>query len=142
MAKYRSSGTKLDTKNCSHGTKLVDTKMRNEISLEEMNHQTLSLVRALFCSISPNFRMIMLEYDNGLWRIDFILERDSPSERELIEDIQDEFFALQKTNIDCETRIEINEGEIPWPTESLTKRVVYRRMEKEWRDGEWWPIEK
>ena len=119
----------------------VNTKMRGEISLEEMNYQVLALGRALFGSISPNCRMIMLEYDNGLWRIDFILEKDNNlPERVLIEDIQDEFFALQETNINCKTRIEINDGKIPWPTESLTKRVVYRRMELEWRDGDWWPI--
>ncbi len=103
--------------------------MRNEISLEKMNRQTLFLMQALKGSVSPNFRMVMLEYDEGMWRLIYILEHDSSYDREEIGEIKYDFLAFQETSIYCETIIEIDDGELPWPRESLTKRIVYRRRE-------------
>ena len=100
-----------------------------KISLEKMNRQTLALMQALLGSISPNFRMVTLEYDEGMWRLIVILEHDSSYDREEIEEIKYDFLALQETNINCEVRTEINDKHIPWPIESLTKRIVYRRRE-------------
>ncbi len=103
--------------------------MSNEISLEVINRQTVALMQALWGAISPNFRMVILEYDDEIWRLTFILELDELYDREEIENIKDEFLALQETDIECEAIIEINDKGIPWPIPSFTKRVVYRRRE-------------
>lgn len=103
--------------------------MSNEISLEVMNRQVLSLMQALLGAISPNFRMVMLEYNNEVWRLLFILEQDKPDDRAEIDDISTEFEALQEKGIEYEVIIDITDKDIPWPTHSFTKRVVYRRRE-------------
>lgn len=103
--------------------------MNNEISLEEMNGKTIELGQALLGAVSPNFRMVTLEYDHGLWRFTFVLERDDPEDREEIKEVAYAFDALQETNINYKVEIEVTDEVILMPKPSWAKRVVFRRRE-------------
>ncbi len=104
--------------------------MSDEISLETVNQEVLALVQALLGSISPNFRVVMLEYKNEIWRLIFILEQDKADDREeIVVDITTAFEACHEKGVEYEVAIEITDKDIYLPKQTLTRRFVYCRKE-------------
>jgi hypothetical protein len=96
--------------------------------LAEWNRQTVALVQALLGAISPNFRMVSLNYINECWSIRIVLSNDDSEDRSEIAEIISEFEALQDGPISCKIDIDIESGVLAWP--SPPERVVFRRREK------------
>jgi hypothetical protein len=101
--------------------------MSNHISLELWNQCTLALVQALLGAVSPNFRMVTLSHAGGTWRIHFVLEHESNSDSEEIEDVAAEFDALQSSPIRYEVETTVSAGTLAWP--AAPTRVVFRRKD-------------
>lgn len=89
--------------------------------------QLLRLVQALYGAISPNFRMVALARENEKWRLIFVLESENAEDRKEIEDVADEFEALQEHGVEFSVDVSVTSHPLPWPEPSV--RVVYRRRE-------------
>jgi hypothetical protein len=101
--------------------------MINQVSLDTWNQCTLALMQALLGAVSPNFRMVTLANDGGVWKLQFVLQSESGADREEIEDVASEFEALQGSVVRYEVDITITADPIAWPPPPT--RVVYRRRE-------------
>lgn len=92
------------------------------------NEQVLNLIQATLGSITNNMRVIALECHNEKHvLIYFLLEKDTPEDREEIEDIVFEFEALQDSFINDEIKIEVSSkfiGDLYIP-----KRKIYIRYD-------------
>ena len=51
----------------------------------------LMLMQAMTGEISPNMRRITLNYENRVWHVQFVLEKENTEDREACEDIIDDF---------------------------------------------------
>lgn len=82
--------------------------MSNDLDLNTKNAATVMLVQALCGAISPNFRIIALEFSENIWKILFVSEKESSADREEIEDVTDEFGSLLLgLNIRKEIRLKV-----------------------------------
>ena len=68
--------------------------MSSEFDLNRRNKIIVMLVQALWGAISGNFRMVALEFGESTLQVLVVLDSDSASDREEIEDIAAEFDAL------------------------------------------------
>ena len=91
------------------------------------NQQVLALVQAMLGAISSNVRAVSLECVNGAVHLYFVLEQDRAEDREEMEDIADEFEALQEGPIEIETHVFISSERWPRGVGSLRGRPVYVR---------------
>lgn len=98
----------------------------SDVSSEEWQEMMLSLVQAMLGAVSCNFRMVSISHDDT-WVFSFFLERESPEDREEIDDILCEVEALQESEIEYRVNVFVGEGYIPWP--KLPERVIYKRKE-------------
>jgi len=78
-------------------------------------------------AVSPNFRLIALSASGDVWRLQFVLEHESESDREEIQDIATEFEALHESPISYVIETSVNSGDLKWP--AAPTRVVFRRKE-------------
>lgn len=101
--------------------------MTTSKSLSEFNLAELNLVQALLGAVSPNFRMVTLSEDDGMWKFVFVLEHEDADDREEILDVVSEFDALQSGPVEREVVITADSGPLEWPDPPA--RVVYRRRE-------------
>ena len=79
---------------------------------ERENQLVLSLVQALVGSVSPNFRRVGLRVSAASVGIQFVLEQESESDREEIEDILFEFEALQVGPVEVHASVQIHDGDL------------------------------
>jgi hypothetical protein len=94
----------------------------------EENLHVLRLVEAMIGSVTPNFRGVTLELaTDGAVIIRFLLERESASDREEIDDIGFELDALQETSVHI--RIEVLVDDRPFTELEHRGRPVYGRRE-------------
>jgi len=101
--------------------------MNTDLSLDEWNFQVLMLVQALVGSISENFRMVALCYDDAEWVLKFYLDKSLDEDVDEIEDVVCQYTAYQDSGLKC--RYEIVIGTQSLPAFSDVGRVVYRRRE-------------
>src|SRR5690349_9127593 len=95
--------------------------------LESWNARVLDLVQALWGSISPNFRMVVLSRESDEWVIRIVLEKEDEDDREEIEEIESAFDALQNTNTPRRFDVVVDARPMSWPKPPV--RVVFRRRE-------------
>lgn len=101
--------------------------MSDEPSLNEWNYQVLMLGQALVGAISPNFRMVSISWQEGVWNIAFYLAEDIEEDMEEIEEIFCQYGAYQTSALRCKSRVILGTDRLP--TLSPPERIVYRRRE-------------
>ncbi|MEH0018420.1 MAG: hypothetical protein V6Z89_02145 [Desulfobacter sp.] len=101
--------------------------MGKELSSLLQQHAMI-LVQALLGVITPNFRMVSVSEISKKIVITIVLEEDSKSDRDEIDDLVSEFEVLQPKPINFDIEVEISTNELLWPNESTI--VVYRRKEE------------
>lgn len=101
--------------------------MKDEVTLQEWNETTLIFMQSLLGAISPNFRMISLGRDSGYWILSFVLAEENEGDQEEIQDVGDEFEALQSRPVHFRTEVVVTQALLSWPSPPV--RVVYRRKE-------------
>ena len=85
----------------------MDPKLREE------NDQVFNLNQAMIGWITPNFRRVSLvREDGGMFRLFFVLERDSRRDREGIASIMADYKAMPGTAADPEVEVRIVSGSI------------------------------
>ena len=101
------------------------------MTIDDRNKISVMLMQALWGAVSPNFRMVALYPNEPTWKLLFVLEQDSTTDREEIEDVTAEFDALlldlDTTEIKFEIDIVINAETLSWP--EPPSFVVFRRKE-------------
>lgn len=106
--------------------------MNSKITIDDRNKIAVMLMQALWGAISPNFRMVALCPNEPMWKILFVLEQDSTTDREEIEDVTGEFDALlldlETVEIKFEVDIVISAEMVSWP--EAPSFVVFRRKEE------------
>lgn len=98
-----------------------------DIDVEEWNFQTVALCQALLGAISPNFRMVSLNNNDGTWLVSFFLEQDDDMDREEVDDVITRFDAQQDGEIRCRYDTVIGPDFIDRP--SYPARSVFWRRE-------------
>jgi hypothetical protein len=73
------------------------------------------------------FRRVALARENGKWRLIFVLDSESAQDREEIEDIADEFEALQDHGVAFSVDVTVTSHPLPWLVPCV--RVVFRGRE-------------
>lgn len=101
--------------------------MNDSAKLECWNFQVLMLGQALLGGITPNFRMVVLSRESGVWLIKFYLEKHVADDISEIEDLMCQYTAYQGVSLKC--RSEIFVGSESLPNMSGVDRAVYRRKE-------------
>ena len=101
--------------------------MDNLFTLDDSNRGALMLSQAMLGAVSANFRMVALTKNESSWQLKFYLEAESVEDREEIQEVAEEFEALQAIAIHYEVDIVVTKNEIKWP--ELPTRVVFRRRE-------------
>jgi hypothetical protein len=71
--------------------------------------------------------MVALARENEKWRLIFVLDSESAEDREEIDNIADEFEALQDHVVEFSVDVTVTSHPLPWPEPSV--RVVFRRRE-------------
>lgn len=102
-----------------------------KIDIEKLHRDNMHFVmmsQALLGVISPNFRMISIDFTKPCWKIVFILEKDFALDHEEIEDFKTEFDALLGYDQEYYVELRITDSQLSWPEPAV--RVVYRRREK------------
>ena len=106
--------------------------MNSKITIDDRNKISVMLMQALWGAISPNFRMVALYPNEPTWKLLFVLEQDSTTDREEIEDVTAEFDALlldlDTLEIKFEVDILISAEMLSWP--ESPSFVVFRRREE------------
>ena len=101
--------------------------IRPDRLLQYENYQVVSAVQALWGAISPNMVAVSLRCVGPEVHLHFYLESDSPTDRELIDDVATDLEALQFTDVPIHTHISIAGERICW--EQFEGRCIYRRHE-------------
>ena len=96
-------------------------------SLDEENREVVFLVQACLTQISQNFLYIALTVQDPLL-LTFALETDSDSDREAIEDIQAEFYAMHDDDPDIQVEVRVGLESAPPPSDA---RLIWVRK-REW----------
>lgn len=94
--------------------------------LERENALVLSLVQALLGAPSRNFRRVGLRIEEDRVGLQVVLERESSSDREEIEELVLAFEALQQGPISLHVAIEVHEGRLH-ELETYPRGVYLRR---------------
>ena len=96
--------------------------------IEYENLQVIQLSQALLGAVSNNMRAVSININEGI-EVYFLLEYESPNDREEIEDIIFEFEALQEnilaSNITDKTTVSSKSYELV----QVPGRLVYKRKE-------------
>ncbi|WP_266160579.1 hypothetical protein [Dyella silvatica] len=95
--------------------------------VEVWNGRVISLMQALLGTISPNYRMVSILYENDVWILRFVLEVQDEVDLDEINDTGAEFEAFEGSDFDYQIRVEVFSGLLMMP--SYPERVVYRRRE-------------
>ena len=98
------------------------------MELEEENRQTLYLVQAMLGMVTPNLRGVSIVFEPQI-ELHFVLERDSPIDRDEIEDAEFEFVAYQTHPVSVKTEIIVSISNEPMTDQLLPGRKVYMRRE-------------
>lgn len=103
-------------------------KMKEDISIETWNTQIVILTQAMLGAISPNFRMITIEYKESGFVLKFFLEFENSEDSEEIDDIGFEFESHQNNGeFRYKQETIVTKGMIDWPKFPI--RVIYKRRE-------------
>ena len=97
------------------------------MALDQENMQILNLVQAMLGSITPSIRQVSVALSSVGVRLYFVLEGDSSSDREEIEDIVFEFEALQSSQVGVDVEVLVDMR--PLHKLGLPGRLVYSRTE-------------
>lgn len=99
-----------------------------QMILSDENGYVLCLVQAMIGAVSPNLRRAALEVlGPRSVRLCFVLENESPEDREEIEDIAFEFMALQSHEIDMVVDVMVDPRSLDQI--DVPSRVVFGRKE-------------
>ncbi|WP_448651369.1 hypothetical protein ACSHWC_26615 [Pseudomonas fluorescens] len=101
--------------------------MNAEAELNVWNFQVLMLVQAMLGAVTPNFRMVVLSYEDDVWVIRFYLEEKIEDDIGEVEDIICQYTAYQDSDLKCTSEILVGNEDLPSLSEA--ERVVYRRKE-------------
>lgn len=101
--------------------------MNAEAELNVWNFQVLMLVQAMLGAVTPNFRMVVLSYEDDVWVIRFYLEEKIEDDIGEVEDIICQYTAYQNSDLKCTSEILVGNEDLPSLSEA--ERVVYRRKE-------------
>lgn len=89
------------------------------------------LVQALLGAISPNFRRVALAFSEPTLELLFILEKESPTDREEIEDVVGEFdsllLGLNTRYIKYSVSVAVSAEYFPTLDNSVWRVVYFRR---------------
>lgn len=101
------------------------------LSLDEKNKCHVMFSQALLGAITPNFRMIAIDFQLEAWKILFVLEKEDAFDLEEIEDILCQFDALclgNVENVPFQPKTIITTEFIACE-QSDTVRIIYKRKE-------------
>lgn len=101
--------------------------IRPDRQLAYENYQVVSVVQALRGAITQNMIAISLKCSGPDVHLYFYLEDESPFDRELISEVEEDLIALQFTSIPINTHITIT-GKA-FQSSQIDGRLVYRRHE-------------
>jgi len=109
-------------------TDLIDTTLRSLPSSRELryeNYQVVSVVQALWGSITPNMVAISLKCSGPEVHLRFYLEDDSPVDRGLIDDVRSDVETLQFTAIPIHAHVDVAGAEVQ--LNQIQGRLLYWR---------------
>ena len=106
-------------------------------SLMDWMYVTLMLTRAMLGEVSPNMRMISLDFHESSWNVKVYLESDDDQDRESIDEIVSEFAIYMEDIRDSisqesygriNSSVIISNGQLNI-SESENSRIIFRRRE-------------
>ncbi len=101
----------------------------SKLSLNDENKYEVMLTQALLGVISPNFRMVSIDFGLSVWKVTFTIEQDNQTDREEIKEFESEFYALLPNGqLRFTVEIVVTTAPITWPEPHV--RVVYHRRER------------
>ena len=107
-------------------------------TLSEWNWHVLMLNQALIGSVSNNFRMVVLKWEDDFWLVEFFIFEESTEDREEISEIIDSMSVYvmdlievlsDRCRVEIRFDVTVTDSEVLANDDSLS-RVVFKRKEQ------------
>ena len=99
-------------------------------SVDEMNKEVVYVTQACIGMISWNIVSIVIAPNDNGFCLDFVIENDDLADRERIEEISDEFYAMHDDDPVVICNISVSDSAQSLPSLEDNARLVYRRFDE------------